>query len=77
MRLFTPPLPPPPFQPVCHINQQERNGAAKGRLAAKIIKQPMFCFETAIKLFFFSSFVYTDYNAVRLRATDWLVVLLL
>jgi hypothetical protein len=26
----------------------------------------MFCFESAVKLFFFSSFVYADYNAVRI-----------
>ncbi len=44
---------------------QARNAAAKpGRVANKVAKQPMFCFETAIKMFFFSSFVYTDYNAV-------------
>lgn len=44
---------------------QERNAAAKGKLAAMISQQPMFCFETAVKLFFFSSFVYSDYNGVR------------
>jgi hypothetical protein len=49
--------------PACVL--QERNAAAKGKLAAKVSKQPMFCFESAVKLFFFSSFVYADYNAVR------------
>lgn len=44
---------------------QERNAAAKGKLAAMISQQPMFCFETAVKLFFFSSFVYSGYNGVR------------
>lgn len=49
-----------------HAYTQERNAAVKGKLAAKVSKQPMFCFESAIKLFYFSSFVYNDYNAVRL-----------
>jgi hypothetical protein len=44
---------------------QARNAAAKpGRMAQKLEKQPMFCFETAIKMFFFSTFIYNDYNAV-------------
>lgn len=46
------------------INQ--RNAAA-GPLAAKLASHPMFCFETAVKLFFFSSFVYTDYNGVSVK----------
>jgi hypothetical protein len=44
---------------------QARNAAAKpGRMAQKVAKQPMFCFETAVKMFFLSTFVYNDYNAV-------------
>lgn len=37
-----------------------RNAAAGGRLD----KEPMFCFETAIKLFFWSCLVYEDYEGV-------------
>jgi hypothetical protein len=43
---------------------QERNAAAKGRWASRVAREPMFCLETAIKMFFFSSFVYTNYNGV-------------
>lgn len=51
------------------VAMQDRNSAAcKGKVAAMIAKQPMFCFETAVKLFFFSSFVYADYNGVRTPA---------
>lgn len=37
-----------------------RNAAARGRLD----KEPMFCFETAIKLFFWSCLMYEDYEGV-------------
>lgn len=47
------------------ISLQERSAAATGRAASQVTKQPMFCFETAIKMFFFSSFVYTHYDGVR------------
>jgi hypothetical protein len=39
---------------------QARNAAAKGRLD----REPMFCFETAVKLFFWSCLVYEDYEGV-------------
>jgi hypothetical protein len=37
---------------------QARNAAAHGRLD----REPMFCFESAIKLFFWSCLVYEDYK---------------
>lgn len=44
----------------CYCRCQARSNACRGRLA----KEPMFCFESAIKLFFWSCLMYEDYEGV-------------